>query len=169
MAPRLLQRLLLQRPQQDPEHSGLLEQVLRRVDQLLQAPNGLQELSALLPVVLFQDLPLLRQRALLSLLVLAVQPQAPVVAPQLRQLLGEKVAGAAQRPDLAPQRLELGPGGRALCLAPGCGLVGVVHGARVAQDEAQQTGQRDGLVVGKLDGKVFPGRRRDALLQDVGS
>lgn len=149
---------VLQRPQQDPEQSVLLEQVLGRVGQLLQPPDGLQELPALLLVVLLQDLPLLRQHGVLSLQVAAVELQTLVVAPQPGQLLRQTLAGAAQSLHLALERLELGTEGRggAFCLAPGCRLVCVLHGAGVAQDEAQQIGQRDALIVGKLHCKVFP-------------
>lgn len=159
-------RPVLQRPQQNPEQSVLLEQVLRRVRQLLQPPDGLQELPALLPVVLLQDLPLLRQYGVLGLQVATVELQTLVVAPQPRQLLRQTLAGAAQRLDLALQRLKLGTegGGGTFCLARGCRLVYALHGAGVAQDEAHQIWQGDALIVGKLHSKVFPGIEETARI-----
>lgn len=132
-------RPLLQRHQQHPEQRVLVQQAFRGVRQLLQPPHRLPELPAFLPVLLLQAPPLPAQLRVLRLQAEGVEGQPAIVAPQLRQLSGEALAGVTQRLHLSPERRELGAedgaGSRARRR-----FGGVRHGAGVLQDEVKQVG-----------------------------
>lgn len=103
----LLRPRLPKGPKENLEQRVLIQETLGSVSQLLQASHCLPELTALLPVLFLQALPLPLQRHVLCLQGARVKRQAPVVAPQLRQLLREMLASEVQCLNLALECQEL--------------------------------------------------------------
>ncbi|KAG7276804.1 hypothetical protein CRUP_008754 [Coryphaenoides rupestris] len=115
----------------------------------LQPPHCCRQLQALLAVLLGKLLA----------------PRAVVIAPKPRHLQRQGLACLVQSAQLLPQQVQLGveeagargyDDGAPPRLDRRGAVVVVVAGARVLQEEAQEVGQGDELVVGELDAEVFP-------------